>query len=132
MKTITISTYEEYSVRKNYTWTDKEYNELKEYIDLRAKTAQNGYQVAYYTALNELLEQTTWEQVCDLMNEGDYRGIQKTYTYIHQNGQEYTEHLYLYDAIQEAMREDTYNLNGDEEYIDGSYEESFDINEIDE
>lgn len=132
MKTITISTYEEYSVRKNYTWTDKQYNEFKEYISLRARTAQNDYQVAYYTVLKELLEQTTWEQVCDLMNEGDYRSIQKTYTYTSQNGKEFTEHLYLYDAIQEAMREDTYDLDGEDEYIDGSYEESFDINEFDE
>lgn len=129
MKQLTISTYEEYSVRKNYTWTEKKYNEYKEYVSIRAKSATNGYQTAYYSALNELLERTTWEQVCGIMSDRDYRSIQTTYTYTAQNGQEYTDHLYLYDAIQDAMREDTYDIDGEDEYIDGSYEESFDVSE---
>lgn len=127
MKTITLTRSELVWQTRHATWSEEDWIRFLEW--LKQSADEKNYWHDQYAGLYEKIKDMSWEEaVADFKDPKISVPVVKKYN----DGTSWTYDQTLYDAIVEAMREDCYDADVDDEDYADDYSEDFDISGEDE
>ena len=127
MKTITLTRSELVWQTRHATWSEEDWTRFLEW--LKQSTDEKNYWHDQYAGLYEKIKDMSWEEaIADFKDPKISVPVVRKYN----DGTSWTYDQTLYDAIVEAMREDCYDADVDDEDYADDYSEDFDISGEDE